>query len=115
MRWGHVKAKLLNQSSQPWRLTFRKVEHEPCERRGVDDRMLERALEATTDQPGVERIVAVLDENGALCESQERPPRISELGGADEHRAIDVVTLFRVRVDRRATIHQRVEKSKRAV
>jgi hypothetical protein len=71
--------------------------------------MLERALEATTDQPGVERIVAVLDENGALCESQERSPRISELGGADEHRAIDVVTLAGVRVDGRATIHQRVE------
>jgi hypothetical protein len=31
--------------------------------------MLERALEASTHEPGVERIVAVLDENGTLRES----------------------------------------------
>jgi hypothetical protein len=96
-------------------LTFGQVEHEPRERCGVDDRVLEWTLEASTNEPGVERIVAVFDEHGALCESKESPPRISELGGADEHRAVDVVTLFRVGVDRRAAIHQRVEEGKRAV
>jgi hypothetical protein len=90
-------------------LTFGKLEHKPRQRRGVDDRMLERALEASTDEPGVERIMAVLHEDSALGESEECPPRIPELGGADEHRAIDVVTLAGVRVDGRATIHQRVE------
>jgi hypothetical protein len=115
VRRGHVKAKLLHQPREARRLTFGKVEHEPRQRRGVDDRMLERALEASTDEPGVERIVAVLDENGALGESQKCPSRIPEFGGADEHRAVDVVTLARVRVDGRATIHQRVEEGEWAV
>jgi hypothetical protein len=68
VRRGHVKAELLHQPRQPWRLTFRQVEHQPGERGGVDDRMLEWALETSTNEPGVERIVAVLDENGALRE-----------------------------------------------
>jgi hypothetical protein len=77
--------------------------------------MFEWALEATTNEPGVERIVAVFDENSALGEAEECPSGVPELGRADEHRAIDVVTLARVRVDWRAAIHQRVEEGKRAV
>jgi hypothetical protein len=66
---GDIKSELLHQARQPWCLTFGEVEHEPRQRRGVDDRMLERALEASTNEPGVKRIVAVFDEDGALSET----------------------------------------------
>jgi hypothetical protein len=115
VRRGHVKAELLNQARQPRRLPFGQVQHEPRQGGGVDDRMLERALETSTNEPGVERIVAVFDQNSSLGESQECPACISELRGADEHRAVDVVTFFRVRVDGCAAIHQRVEERERAV
>jgi hypothetical protein len=69
VRGDHVKAELLNQPRQPWRLTFGEVEHESRQRSGVDDRMLEWTLEASTNEPGVESIVAVFHENGALRES----------------------------------------------
>ena len=82
---GHVKAELLHQPRQPRRLTFGEVEHKPCQRRGVDDWMLEWTFEAATNQPRVERIVAVFDENSALGEAEERPSRVPELGRADEH------------------------------
>jgi hypothetical protein len=85
VRRRHVETELLHQARQPRRLTFGKVEHEPGQRRRVDDRMLEWTFEAATNEPGVERIMAVLDENRAVSESQERPARIPELGCADEH------------------------------
>ena len=85
MRGSHVKTELLHQPRQPRRLTFGEVEHKPCQRRGVDDRMLEWAFEATTNEPGVERIVAVFDENSALGEAEECPSCVPELGCADEH------------------------------
>jgi hypothetical protein len=115
VRGYHVKAELLHQARQPWRLTLGQIQHEPRQRGGVDDWMLERALEASSNEPGVERIVAVFHENGALRESQECPSGIPELGGADEHCAVDMVALARVRIDWRAAIHQRVEKRKRGV
>jgi hypothetical protein len=65
----HVKSELLHQARQPRSLAFRQVQYQPGQRRGVDDRMLERALEASTNEPGVKCIVAVFDENGALGES----------------------------------------------
>jgi hypothetical protein len=104
-----VKPKLLDQARESGSLSFRQVEHEPCQSGRVDDRMLERTLQAATDQPGVEGIVAVLDEDGTLREAKEPPSRILELRGADEHRAVDVVTLPRVRVDGGAAVDKRVE------
>jgi hypothetical protein len=77
--------------------------------------MLERALQAAADEPGVECIVAVLDEHGALGEAQESPARVLELGRADQHRAVDVVSPPGIGVDRRAAVDQRVEERKRAV
>jgi hypothetical protein len=67
--WRHVEPKLLHEPSQAGSLAFRKVEHQPGQSRGVDDRVLERALEAPTHEPRVERVMAVLDENSTMSEA----------------------------------------------
>jgi len=76
--------------------------------------MREGAFEAAANQPAVEGIVAVLDQHGALCESQEGPACVAELGRTDQHRPVDVMALFRIGVDRRAAVDERVEKGQRA-
>jgi hypothetical protein len=75
--------------------------------------MLQRALESPADEPGVECIVAVLNQDCAVRETQEGPARITEFGCPDQHRPVDVVPLFGVRIDGRATIDQSVKKGKR--
>ncbi len=77
--------------------------------------MLERELEATPYQPGVEGVMAVLDQHGAARKAKERPAHISELRRADQHGAIDLVAPARIRVDGRAAVDQRVEERQRAV
>ncbi len=109
MRGRHVEAELLDKPRQPWSLALGQLEHQSRERGGVDDRMLEGALQAPADEPRVESVMAVLDENGGLREAQERASCVLELGGADEHRTVDVVALARVRVDGCATVDERVE------
>jgi hypothetical protein len=74
--------------------------------------MRQRAFEPPTDQPGVEGIVAVLDQDGALGETEEGPARVTKLRRAYQHRPVDVVSSLGVRVDGRAAIDQRVEKRK---
>jgi hypothetical protein len=100
---------LAHQPRQARRLALGQVEDEPGQGGGVDDRVLERALEPAADQPRVEGVMAVLDENGALREAQERAASVFELRGADEHGPVDVVPLARVRVDRRAAVDEGVE------
>jgi len=112
---GHVEAECLDQTGEPRRLSLRELQDEPRERGGVDDRVLERAIEAAPHQPGVERVMAVLDQHGTLGEAEECPARVAELGGADQHRSVDVMAPARVRVDRRAAVDQRVEERQRAV
>jgi hypothetical protein len=104
----------LDQARQAWGLAFRQVEDQASERGRVDDGMLERTFETTADEPGVEGVVAVLDEHRTLAEAEKRPARVLELGCADQHGAVDVVALARVRVDGRAAVHQGVEERKRA-
>jgi hypothetical protein len=111
----HVESQLLNQPGKTRRLTFRQVEDETRQGRGVDDRMLERALEPAPDQPRVEGVVAVLHQDRALRKPQECTAGVLELRCADEHRTIDVVAPARVGVDRGAAIHQGVEEGKWAV
>jgi hypothetical protein len=104
-----VEGKLLDQSRQSRRLSLGKFQHQPGQGRGVDDRVLERALQAPTYQPRVERVVAVLDEHRSMSKAQESPARITKLRCADEHRAVDVVAPVGIRVDRRLAIDKRVE------
>ncbi len=109
MRRRHVELQRLDKHGQAWCLAFGQVQDEPCESRGIDDRVLERALQSAPDQPRVERVVAVLDEHGALGEAQEGSPGVLELGRADQHRAVDVMPLAGVGIDGRAGVDQRVE------
>jgi hypothetical protein len=74
----------------------------------------QRAFQAATDQPAVEGVMAVLDENSALCESKEGPPRVAKLGRADQHRSVYVVALLGVGVDRCAAVDKSVEKGERS-
>jgi hypothetical protein len=115
VRRRDVEAQLLDQPCQARGLPLGQVEHHPGERGGVDDRVLERALEAAPHEPRVKGVVAVLDQHGALRKPQERASRVLELRGADEHRAVDVMALARVRVDRRAAVDERVEERERAL
>ena len=115
MRGRDVKGKLFDQSRQSGSLSFGKLEHEPGQGGRVDDGMLERALQAAADQPRVECIVAVLDQNCATCEPQESTTRVAKLRCADEHRTVDVVAPVGVRVDRRLAVDQRVEERQRPV
>ena len=115
MRRRDVETELLDQAGESRRLTLREVENESSEGGGVDDRMLERALEPAPDEPRVKRIVAVLHQHRAMGEAEERPSRVLELWSADEHRAVDVVPLPGVGIDGRAAVDQGVEKRQRAV
>jgi hypothetical protein len=80
-----VKAQLLDQARQPWRLAFRQIQHQSRQRGGVDDRMLQRALQPATHQPRVECVVAVLDQDRALRKAKEGAPRVLEFGRPDQH------------------------------
>jgi hypothetical protein len=116
VRRRDVELELRDQPAEARHLTFRDVvQHQPGERGGVDDRVLERALEAAAHEPGVERVMAVLDQHRAVREAQERAARVLEHRRADEHRAVDVVTPARVRVDGCAAIDEGVEKGQSAV
>jgi hypothetical protein len=109
-----VEAELLHQPRQSGSLSFGQLQHEPCQSRRVDDRVLQRALQPAADQPGVEGIVAVLDQDGALGKTKERAAGVTKFGRSNQHRPVDVVPLLRVGIDWRAAIDERVEKRQRA-
>ena len=114
MRRRHVQAQLLDQARQTGCLALGQIEDEPRERGRVDDRVLERTLQAAPDEPCVESVMAVLDQDRAVREAEEASPRVLELRGADEHRTVDVMPLARVGVDRRPAVDQGVEEGKSA-
>jgi hypothetical protein len=109
MRRRHVQLQHLDEPCQAGRLTFWQVEHEPGESGGVDDRMLERALEAAAHQPGVKRVMAVLDQHRALSKAEKGTPCVAKLGRANQHRPVDVMAAVGVWIDRSLAVHQRVE------
>jgi hypothetical protein len=115
MRRRHIEAEHLDEPGQAGRLTLGEVEHESGQCGGIDDRVLKRAFQASTHKPRIERVMAVLDEHGALRETQESAASIAKLRRADEHRPVDVMAAMRVRVDRRLAVHQRVEEGERTV
>jgi hypothetical protein len=111
----YVEPELRDQARQAGHLALGNLHHQPGERRRVDDRVLERALEAASHEPGVERVMAVLHQHRPMREPKERSPCVFEHRRADEHRAVDVVAPARVWVDGRAAVDERVEKRQRAV
>ena len=110
-----VEPEHLDEPGQAGRLALGQVEHQSRQGGGVDDRVLERALQAAADEPRVEGVVAVLDKDRGLRKTQERAPRILELWRADQHGAVDVVALARVWVDGRAAVDESVEERERAL
>jgi len=106
---GDVQRELLDQPRESRSLSLGELQNKPGQGRSVDDRVLERALQAPADQPRVERVVTVLDEHRSMGKAQESPARISKLRCADEHRTVDVVAPVGVGVDRRLAIDERVE------
>ena len=115
MGGGDVQGQLLDQARQPGRLALGQVEDETCQRGGVDDRVLERVLKPATHQPGVEGVVAVLDQDRTMGEPQKSAARVFELRRADEHGAVDVVALAGIRVDRGSAVDERVEERERPI
>jgi hypothetical protein len=115
VRRGDVERELLDEPRQSRRLSFGNLQHESRQGRGVDDGMLEGALQSPAHEPGVKSVVAVLDEDGAVRETQEGAPRVAKLRRADEHRTVDVMAPVGVWIDRRLAINQRVEEGERAV
>src|SRR2546430_17244314 len=75
--------------------------------------MLEWAFQPPPDEPRVEGVVAVLHQHCAVCEPKECAARALEDRRANEHRAIDLMTLPRVRIDRRGAIDQSAEERQR--
>ncbi len=115
MRRRDVEPELFHQPRQAGGLAFREVEDQPRQGGGVDDRVLERAFQPAADEPRVERVVAVLDQDRALRETQEGAACILELRRSDEHGAVDVVALAGIGVDRGAAVDQGVEEGEWAI
>lgn len=111
----HVEAQHLDEARKARRLAFGKLQYEPGQSRGVDDRVLERTFQASTHKPRIERVVAVLDQDRPLGKAQEGSAGVSKLGRADEHGPVDVMAPVRVWVDGCLAVHQRVEEGERAV
>jgi len=108
-----VETELFDEPGQAGCLALGQVEDEPRQGGGIEDRVLERALQAPADQPRVERVVAVLHQDRALGETEKAAARVLELGRADQHRAVDVMALAGVGIDRRSAVDKGVEERKR--
>jgi len=76
--------------------------------------MLQWAFKPPPHEPGVEGVVAVLDENRAMGEPKERPAGVAELRSSDQHRPIDVVPLFGIGVDGGPAVNEGVEEGERS-
>jgi hypothetical protein len=110
-----VDAEVGDQPGEARHLALRQFHDQAREGGRVDDRVLQWAFQAAADQPGVECVVTVLHEHRAMGKAQESTPGILEHGRADKHGAIDVVPPFRVRVDGRPAVDERVEERERAL
>jgi hypothetical protein len=111
---GHdVQLQLLHHPDQAGCLAGRQLEDEPGQGRGVDDQVLEGAAQPPAQEISVEGVVAVLDQDRPLGEAQEGGAGVAEVGGAHQHRAIDLVAAARVGVDGGPAVDQRVEEGQR--
>ena len=104
----------LDQAGQPRRLAAGQLEHQAAESRRIHDRVLERPGEAPAQDPGVEGVVAVLDQDRSPCEMEEGAPGVPELRCVDEHLALDQVPALCVGVDRCPGVDQGVEEPERS-
>jgi len=110
----HADLQQLHEAGQAGRLARRQLQHQPAERGGVHHRVLERAAQPAAEDPGVEGVVAVLDQHRAAREVEEAAARVAELRRVHQHLAIDQVPALGVGVDRRPRVDQGVEEAQRA-
>jgi hypothetical protein len=111
MDWLDLDLQRLHQPRQPRRLAGRQLENQPAERSRVHDRVLERPGETAAEDPGVEGVVAVLDQDSAPGEMEEGAAGVAELGRVDQHLALDQVPAPGVGVDRSPGVNQGVEEA----
>ncbi|GAC1656129.1 MAG: hypothetical protein NVS9B1_10740 [Candidatus Dormibacteraceae bacterium] len=104
----------LNQPGQAGGLAGGQLQQETPELGGVDHRVLERSGQAPTQDPGVEGIVAVLDQDRPPGEVEEPAASVAELRGAGQHLAPDEVAPLGVRIDRGPGVDEGVEETERA-
>ena len=104
----------LDQAGQARGLTGRPLQDQAGERRGVDDRVLERPRKAAAEDPGVECVMAVLDQDRSTGEMEEGAAGVGELWSVDQHLAPDQVPPLGVGVDRRPAVDQGVEEAQRS-
>ena len=103
----------LHQARQAGRLAGRELEYQPAEGGGVHHRVLEGSRQPAAEDPGVERVVAVLDQHRSSGEMEEAAPGVAELRRVDQHLALDQVPSLGVGVDRRPGMDEGVEKAQR--
>jgi hypothetical protein len=76
--------------------------------------MLEWPRQAPPDDPGVEGVVRVLDENRPAREVEEGAAGVGKLRRIGDHVPIDLVTPPGIGIDRRTGVNQRVEERERS-
>jgi len=111
----HVQLQLLHDPGQARGLPAGQIEDQAGEGRRIDDGVLQGRLEAASDQVGVERVVAVLDQNRTLGEPQKSTADLGEAGCVLQHVAVDLVPLPGVGVDGRPSVDQGVEGAQAAL
>ena len=60
MRGGDVEAELSHELCESWHLALRQLHDQARKSSGVDDGVLEGALQAAADQPGVEGVAVLI-------------------------------------------------------
>ena len=76
--------------------------------------MLERPGKAAAEDPGVEGVMAVLDQHRTAGEVEEGAAGVRELRGVDQHLATDQVPPLGVGVDRSPAVDEGVEETQRS-
>ena len=104
----------LHQPGQAGRLAAGQLEHQAAQRRRVDHGVVEGTGESPAEDPGVEGVMAVLDQYRPPGEVEEGPPGVAELRRVDEHLPLDQVPPLGVGIDRRPGVDQGVEEAQGA-
>ncbi len=108
-----TESQLGHQPGQAGGLAGGQVEHQARQRRGVEDRVLERRPQSPAKQPGVEGVMAVLDQDSPARKPQEGASGVPEAGCPDQHRPVDQMAAPGVWVDRSAAVDEGVEERQR--
>jgi hypothetical protein len=104
-----VKLEGFDEAGERRGLPGRQPQHEAAECGRVEDRVFEGPRQPASDDPRIEGVVGVLDENGSAREVEEGAAGVRKLRGVGDHLAIDLMAPARVGIDGGARVDQRVE------